>query len=319
MKSINLPLAVCASLCMLVSCENKSKVNSKDITLRDVKQEEERKAVPPPQQIAPLDEAKTIADNENFFSDSIASPQQSQKPKDITKNIQPPRIEWDKKIIKNAIINAEVKNYGSFYTSLREKVKNLGGYVAQEEQNQSDYKIENSLAIKVPVDKFDDALAALSKGTDKINEKKITSQDVTSEYIDTKSRMETKKEMMLRYMDFLKQAKNIKDVLSVQSEINDIQEEIESATGQINYLSHSSSYSTINITFYQVLNVSAKDIKEPSFLSKIADSFKTGLRWTGELILGLVSIWPVIFFFVGVGILIRKYIRIRAKPVKASL
>jgi len=230
----------------------------------------------------------------------------------------PPKVDWDKKIIKTASLNAEVKNYDSFYSSLREKVRNFGGYVAQEEQSQSEYKIENTITIKVPVDQFDNAITSLTTGTDKVNERKITSQDVTTEVVDTKSRMETKKEVRLRYIDLLKQAKNMTEILTVQSEINGIQEQIESAAGRINYLSHSSVFSTINFTFYQVLNISAIDYKEPSFWTKVGTSFKTGWQWTGDLIIGLVSIWPILLFFTGVWLLIRKYIRAKVKPVKVN-
>ena len=58
----------------------------------------------------------------------------------------PPKIDWDKKIIKTASLNLEVKDYNVFSASLREKIKGLGGYIAQEEQSQSDYKIENSIS-----------------------------------------------------------------------------------------------------------------------------------------------------------------------------
>lgn len=310
MKSIHLPLAVCISLCLFTSCVNKSKDNANNVVLKDSKQEEPS----PPAQESLSDENKEIAANGNFNADSVASPQQPQKP--VIKNNPQPKIDWDKKIIKDAVINAEVKDFAGFYSSLREKIKNLGGYVAEEQQTQSDYKIENSITVKVPVDKFDDAITSLTAGLEKLNDKKITSQDVTSEYIDTKSRMEAKKEMRERYIDFLKQAKSIKDVLSVQSEINDIQEEIESAAGRINYLSHSSSFSTINFTFYQVLNSSYKDIGEPSFLTKLGTSFKTGWQWMGELIVGLISVWPLLLCILFAWTIIKRYTR--SKPKSAS-
>jgi hypothetical protein len=260
-------------------------------------------------------QASNLTETERMRTDTAATPQREQKQKEPQKNPPQQKIDWDKKIIKTASLNAEVRNYDSFYSSLREKVKNLGGYIAQEEQNQSDYKIENSLAIKVPVDQFDNALAELAAGAEKINERKITSQDVTAEFVDTKSRMEAKKQVRQRYIDLLKQAKNMEEILNVQSEINGVQEDIESAAGRINYLSHSSSFSTINLTFFQVLNISANDYSEPSFWAKISQSFKTGWQWAGNLIIGLVSIWPVILFFTGIWIIIKKYTRSKVKHV----
>lgn len=205
----------------------------------------------------------------NFYQASGNDKQerdQKQKPPQVQ-----PKIDWDKKIIKTANLNLEVKAYNNFYKALRDKVTQLGGYVAQEQQTQTDYKLENSLVIKVPVDQFDNALNLVTTGVEKINEKRITSEDVTAEVVDTKSRIEAKRQIRLRYLDFLKQAKNMEEILNVQSEINDVQEEIESATGRVNYLTHSAAYNTINLTFYEILNASAVINDNPSFASRISN------------------------------------------------
>jgi hypothetical protein len=252
-----------------------------------------------------------------FFSDTVA---QRQLPNDEKKKGQPvqqsvAKPDWDKKIIKNATLNAQVKDYNSFYTSLREKVKGLGGYIAQEEQTQSEYKFENALVIKVPVDQFDDALTQLTSITEKINDKKVTSQDVTTEVIDTKSRMEAKHQVRLRYMDLLKQAKNMEEILNVQSEINGVQEDIESAAGRIEYLGHSSAFSTINLTYYQILNITAKDTDKPSFGTKLSGAFRIGLDWMGALFVGIVSIWPL---FLAIAAIIVIYKRIKIPKAKQA-
>jgi len=229
-----------------------------------------------------------------------------------------PNPDWDKKIIKTADLDLEVKDYNTYYSAFREKVRSLGGYVAQEQQTQSDYKIENTLSIKIPVDQFDNAVSYLTNGVEKINERKISSQDVTTEVVDTKSRMEAKKQVRQRYMDLLNQARNMEEILNVQSEINSIQEEIESAAGRIEYLSHSASFSTINLTYYQVVNSSAKDNinSSPSFGKKVADSFKVGWNWVVDLLVGLVTIWPI---FLAGFVLLVIYKRLRtAKPKQVS-
>lgn len=231
---------------------------------------------------------------QNYIADSAASPQKEEKQQQPKEKKQPiVNVEWDKKIIKTALLNLEVKDYTGYYSSLREKIKNLGGYIAQEEQRQSAYKIENTLVIKVPVEQFDNALVQLTDKAEKLNEKKITSQDVSAEYIDTRSRMESKKQVRQQYIALLKQAKNMEDILNVQSEINSIQEEIEAAAGRVEYLGHSSAYSTINLTYYQVLNSSASDNDRPSFGTRINAAFKTGWEWITSLFVVLVSVWPL--------------------------
>ena len=264
------------------------------------------------------EESNQIGYERAFDVDSTGKqqvPGNKQKQPSRQQSTPPVKQDWDKKILKTASLNLEVKDYNVFSTSLREKIKGLGGYIAQEEQSQSDYKIENSITVKVPVDQFDNAVVQLTANTEKINEKKITSQDVTTEFIDTKSRMESKKQVRLRYMDLLKQAKNMEEILNVQSEINEIQEEIESAAGRIEYLGHSSTFSTIHLTYYQILNSSAKDTNNPSFGVKLSNAFKTGWSWIGDLFVGLVSIWPL-FLLIFTAVIIYKRTKIQ-KPKQA--
>lgn len=309
MKSINVCVAAMLLLCLFASCENR---NEKSFAANDstfIKQEEEKKPEPSAAFTPPSPESYKEYQQTGNTTDTVYQKEKKQIPKASPQA----RTDWDKKIIKTASLNAEVKDYNGYYSSLREKVKSIGGYVAQEEQNQSEYKIENSLTIKVPVDQFDEALALLTTGTALINERKITSNDVTTEVVDTKSRMEAKKQVRERYIDLLKQAKNMSEILNVQTEINGIQEEIESATGRISYLNHASVFSTINFTFYQVLDVAAKEKQVPSVWKKIGSSFKNGWEWAIDFIVALITIWPVFLFSWIAFLLIRRYTRSKPK------
>ena len=220
-----------------------------------------------------------------------------------------PNEDWNKKIIRNGTITLAVKDYSKYYQLVGEIVKREGGYVAQEDQQQSDYKLENTVVLKVPVARFEETMTHISNGTgnDEVKEKKITSEDVTGEVVDTKSRIEAKKQVRLRYLDLLKQAKNMNDILQVQSEINEIQEQMEMASGRVNYLNHASAFSTINLTFYQILNPGAPDQKEPSFSTKLFASFLSGWQFIKALIVGLVSIWPLWFLMFGLWLAFRRW------------
>ncbi|HEY5966357.1 MAG TPA: DUF4349 domain-containing protein [Chitinophagaceae bacterium] len=300
MKKIFIALMAIA---LFISCQNENKKEN-IADLRVVKDEEVK-----PQ---PQDERNKSGIVGNV-SDKPATPQE--EPGKAKKNQQTPGIkqDWDKKIIKTANLNLEVKDYYDYNKSLREKLKQFGGYIAQEEQSQSEYKIENIITIKIAVDQFDDAVNSISSNVKELNEKKITSEDVTTEVIDTRSRLEAKKQVRLRYLDLLKQAKNMEEILSVQSEINGIQEQIESAAGRMEYLQHSSSFSTIHLTFYQVLNGAAIDSDKPTFSTRITDAFRFGWNWIGELSIGIVSIWPLLLAVAGIIILYKRSNRVKPK------
>jgi hypothetical protein len=230
-----------------------------------------------------------------------------------------PNPDWDKKIIKTADLSIEVKDFRSFNSRLRNAVKQSGGYLSQESQTQDEGSIENNVTIRIPVDRFDDFITQLPADSDKLKEKKITSEDVTGEVVDTKSRLETKKEVRERYLELLKQAHTMKDILAVQNEINDIQQEMDQASGRIAYLGHSASYSTVNLRFYQVLNPSAQQDHNPSFVHKLVDAIRVGWSGLSEFLIAFISAWPLwlIMFFIVYGI--GKYVRrLRSRPNQVS-
>lgn len=200
--------------------------------------------------------------------------------------------DWDKKIIKTGDIQLEVKNYDDYNNRLHEFAKQFGAYVASEEQNQSDYKKENQVTIKVPVDQFENAVNAMLSLGGSVLQKKIKAEDAGGEIVDIKARMEAKKRIRDRYSDFLRQAKNISEVMQVQTEIDGIQETIESAAGRLEYLRHATAYSTIHCNFYQVLNAKAAP-EDPSFGQRLVKSLKDGFNVSGEVLLAVSAVWPL--------------------------
>ena len=223
-------------------------------------------------------------------------------------------IDWDKKIIKNAQLIFEVKDFKKYNEVVHQTINKYGGYIAQDEQNISEEKSETILSIKVPVDQFEPMVNELSAAGEKVVVHKITSEDVTNKVVDTKSRLEAKKQVRLKYLEFLKASKNMAEVLTVQSEINSIQEEIEAAAGRIEYLSHESSYSTINLSFYQPTIAFVPVETSPSFFTKIATAFKYGGSWLTELLLLLVSVWPLLLAGCGAFFITKRIKLIRNKP-----
>jgi hypothetical protein len=205
-------------------------------------------------------------------------------------------IDWDKKIIKTGHLNAEVNDYKKFSRTVNEKIKKYGGYISSEEQSRSEYKIENTMVVKVPVAEFENAVNDLLDGVEKITAKRITTDDVTTELVDGKSRLETKRQVRLKYLDLLKQAKNMEEIIKVQSEVNSIQEEIEMAAGRINALNTTSAMSTIHFNYAQILDPTAlkKDVQSDNFLTKLKSSFSNGWYWIAEIFIAIISIWPLL-------------------------
>ena len=275
-------------LCSFIACNSGSE--SKDVMT----------------QAAPNQTLASTKTEEAVNGDTIAIPAPINTHQQPAATAPPPNIDWDKKIVKNANLAIEVKDYKKFSEQMQAAVKQSGGYIAQSEQNRSDYKIENTVTIKVPVDQFDNAVTALTAGRDNIITQKITSQDATGEVIDTRSRLEAKRQVRERYMDLLKQAKNMAEILQVQKEINNLQVDMEAAEGRINYLTHAAALSTIELTYYEILNAQANDQVKPSFGLRVLNALQGGLEWLGELLVVLLTLWPLWLFLAGVWLMYKK-------------
>lgn len=292
MKFFNALAAIAAST-FLFACKQ-SATNNKtpaDMTLADVAAE--------PPQIAVADTAAIPAGN--GINDADKGYQQK------TVNEPAAHPDWDKQIIKNATLSVSVEDYKKFSTLVLQQVKASGGYIANEEQGQSEYKIENSITIKVPVAQFEALINSITPAAKAVDVRKINSEDVSAEVVDTKGRIQTKKAMRERYLQLMSEAKKMSDVLEVQAEINELQEQMETAAGRVQYLIHSAAYGTIQLTYYQVLNATASVDASPSFVTKLGQSFKSGWLWLGEVLIAVTAFWPLWLAIIAVVIGIKKF------------
>ncbi len=283
-----LTIAAVLFISILFSCNKAAK--NKDVEMQSVDMIEVKKSPfqetgnkkEPKIPLGTLQQATTDSANSQLTVKAVANP------------------DWDKKIIKTATLKLEVKDFKSYNDNVHKTVKQFGGYIAQEEQNPTDEKSETVISIKVPVEQFETMMNQLPGGDVKVLERKITTEDVTGEMVDTRLRLEAKKQMRLKYLEFLKQSKNMEEVLQVQNEINSMQEEIESAAGRIEFLSNQSLYSTINLTFLQPLAGYKPADETPSFLTRVSSAFKTGASWIADLFVGLIAVWPLLFIIIGI-------------------
>jgi hypothetical protein len=279
---INLMFIAMIMAVLLLSCNKQS--NNSDTPIGEIKVKDVAMNAPPK-----FEEEKQVQSIVMLDSTASAQPPST----NVLQAGQPaPMIDWDKKIIKTANIKLELKDYSSYNQIIHNSTKRYGAYIASEQQTEQDGKLENSLSIKVPVDQFEALMNALPVEGVKLIEKQITTEDVTVEVVDTKSRIVARKKIRDRYLDLLKQAKNMKEILEVQNEINTIQEDIEAGTGRVDYLVHQAAYSTINLKYYQYLFVNKIPDEEPTFITKLKEAFNDGASIVSGFILIVITFWP---------------------------
>ena len=89
-----------------------------------------------------------------------------------------------------------------------------------------------SLTIRVPADKFRSAVAGL-EGLGTVTGRSVVGQDVTEQYVDVEARLKNKVVLRDRLQNLLDRADAVKDILSIETELNRVQGDIDSMAAQL--------------------------------------------------------------------------------------
>jgi DNA-binding FrmR family transcriptional regulator len=201
------------------------------------------------------------------------------------------------KIIKNGRLEVEVKTIAETKVLIDSIVKKYKGYFEIDEYNQSEYSSTYNLTIRVTATKFDQLVNEILKLDAVIKHKDINAKDVTAEYIDTESRMNSAKSYLERYKQLLGKAHSIKDIIELETKIQEIQTEMEAHEGRLKYMDDQVAFSTLSMNVSEKHEYFEEKTKE-HFGKKILNAFKQGFDILLGLILGLITIWPLILFLI---------------------
>jgi len=215
------------------------------------------------------------------------------------------------KIIKSAHVRYKVNKVKMATGQINKMVQQFSGYISDQRFQNTVYQIENRFTIKVPEQHFDVLMDSLTQVAEFVDYENITTEDVTEEYIDLKSRLKTKLEVKQRYETILRQrAKTVKDILATEEKLRVIQEEIEATQGRLNYLTNKVSYSTIQVDLYETVDYKeTPDSYTRTFFSKTKEGFSFGWRLIENIVLGIIYIWPLILMGVLLFFIIRRKFR----------
>ena len=212
-------------------------------------------------------------------------------------------------VIKQAQLTLTVKS-GTFDSSLaavRGLVEGEQGFIAgtdaQANPETNDQIRSGVISFMVPEGNFDATIDALNN-LGKVQSEHITGQDVSSQYVDLKARLANEEAQRDAMLALLAQARSINDIITVQNQLGQITQQIEQLKGQIQYLDHNTTYSTIAVTIVEagapVQSASSDSWGFATALSAAAHNFVTTINY---VVSGLGAIGPVLILL-GLGYLV---------------
>jgi hypothetical protein len=212
----------------------------------------------------------------------------------------------EKQIIKTANINFGVKDYKKAKVNIDTIIVKNKAYIASENEINNAYDISNTIVIRVPAENFSKLLADLEGEADQFESKSINTSDVTEEYIDIVKRLDNKKKVEAQYIELLKKAYTIGEILQVNEQIRVLREEIEAKEGRLNYLKNQVGLSTITLYMHQDYSTVSY-----GFFHKVGEALHGG--WEGFLgfLIGLLYIWPLLIIAALVFVFVKRRIKKR--------
>ena len=155
-------------------------------------------------------------------------------------------------VIKNADLSITVDDPEAKMTAISTLATSLGGHIVtsntyQSYANSGARVPEGNITIRIPSESLDAALEQIKADVVEVDSENVSGEDVTDQYVDLQSRLKAKKAVEEKLLEIMEQARNTEDTLSVYSQLQTIQSDIEVLTGQINYYERSAAMSSISV------------------------------------------------------------------------
>jgi len=210
-------------------------------------------------------------------------------------------------VIKRGNLSLLVKETLKAVEEVKKIAENLDGFVLSSYTWYTDAqkeRVQGKVVIKVPSDKFSEAIGKLKDLAIKVVSEQTTGQDVTEEYVDLESRLKNLEATEEQFRAIMKRSGKISEILEVQRELTGVRSQIEVAKGRMKYLKERAKMVTITV------NIASEEeelpiVEEKWRLMKVVKAALRALVRFWQKISSAV-IWLGVFFspFILLGLLI---------------
>ena len=150
--------------------------------------------------------------------------------------------EIERKLIYTGYISLGVENLSETKSAVEQWLKKYDGYIS----NSSELQQSVNFTVNVPQKNFFAAMEeAASLG--KIKNKNINCRDVTEQFYDLQTRLDTRHILLERLQNYLASSSNVKDLVEIETKINDVTSELEQMQGNMNRLQKQITFSRIEV------------------------------------------------------------------------
>ena len=251
-------------------------------------------------------------DDESFSQDWISSSASIEQNKDTTRKfIRSADLKFRVKNVIQSTYDIEgiVSNHNGFvsYTNLSSQVSKSKNISLSRDSilETTYYTVTNHVTIRVPNTKLDTTLKDISRNIDFLDYRLIKAEDVSLQLLANKLEQNRSEKSEKRLETAIEnKGEHLIDVSKAEDALTSKQQSTDNAMIANLSLTDQINYSTINLLIYQkqdikrevVANLENNSKYEPSFTTKIIDSFAYGWFILEQFILFLSKLWGLLLF-----------------------
>ena len=193
------------------------------------------------------------------------------------------------KIIYSARLTLESKEFDKSVEAVEKIVADLGGYFEdQSVYDQGASARKAAMTIRVPQEQYQTALEQL-KGVAHVTFSNQSAENVSKDYYDIQSRLDTAKVKLERLQTLLKDATDMADIIELENAISNVEWEIDYYAGSLKDYDSRIDYSTVSLELYEVLELTDTEPEPVSFGARLKNSFANGFEAIGDGIVDFVE------------------------------
>lgn len=214
------------------------------------------------------------------------------------------------KMVYTADLNLQTTEYDKTVKDVQSLVERLGGYFEETSVNNggmysSSYNRHGYYVARIPAENYQTFIGQAGEigYVVSLGEK---ADNIGQQYFETESRIETLKIKEERLHELLEQATNMSDIISIESELSNVEYELGIYGTQLNRYDSLVDYATINISIEEVSAYSGSNIQKENFGTRFARALKGGLIgfanalddfgiWIGYNLIGIIVVVAIIF------------------------
>jgi hypothetical protein len=222
-------------------------------------------------------------------------------------------------VISTGVVSLRSKDVGELRFDVRQVVDEHQGQVTDEEtESDADGEMVRSrLVVRVPAKEFDATMTALQDVGTALSVQE-TSEDVTTQVIDTEVRVRAQEASLRRIESLLGEAENLRDLVAIEAQLTRRQADLDSLKQQQAWLADQTSMSTIKVQLRRTDQAAAPEEEQRGFLAGLAAGWHGLETVTSGVLTALGAVLPFAVVLLGVGLplwlVVRRLQRRRQPP-----